>query len=77
MIARNEAANIARCLRSVAPIADEMIVVDTGSTDETAALARECGAAVFPFVWCDDFAAARNASSGAGDGRLGSLPGCR
>ena len=62
MIARDEAENISRCLRSVAPIADEMIVVDSGSTDETAALARECGAAVFPFAWCDDFAAARNAA---------------
>ena len=39
-----------------------MIVVDTGSTDETAALARECGAAVFPFAWRDDFAAAYNAA---------------
>ena len=62
MIARNEAANIGRCLDSVAPIADEMIVLDTGSTDETAALARARGAAVFPFVWCDDFAAAYNAA---------------
>ena len=62
MIARDEAANIVRCLNFVAPIADEMIVVDTGSTDETAALARECGAAVFPFAWRDDFAAAYNAA---------------
>ncbi len=62
MIARDEAANIARCLNSVAPIADEMIVIDTGSTDETAALARARGAAVFPFAWRDDFAAAYNAA---------------
>ncbi len=60
MIARNEAAGIARCLRSVRPLVDTMIVVDTGSQDATVAVARDLGAEVMQFAWCDDFAAARN-----------------
>ena len=44
VIAKNEAANIGRWLASVQPIADEMIVVDTGSTDGTADIARKGGA---------------------------------
>ena len=39
---------------------DEIVVVDTGSTDRTKEIAREFGAKVFDFVWIDDFAAARN-----------------
>ena len=60
VIAKNEAANIGRWLASMQPIADEMIVVDTGSTDATAELARQGGAKVFSFPWRDDFAAAKN-----------------
>ena len=60
VIAKNEAANIGRWLASVQPIADEMIVVDTGSTDGTADIARKGGAKVFSFAWRDDFAAAKN-----------------
>jgi glycosyltransferase involved in cell wall biosynthesis len=59
---RNEERNIIRCLDSARPVVDEMIVVDTGSTDRTVALAGEAGAAVSFFPWCDDFAAARNAA---------------
>lgn len=62
VIARNEAATLVRCLRSASSLVQEMIVVDTGSTDETVALAEAEGATVFHFAWCDDFAAARNAA---------------
>lgn len=62
MIARNEARCIVRCLRSVKPWVDEMIVLDTGSTDDTVALARAEGAQVHAFTWQDDFALARNAA---------------
>ncbi len=62
MIVRDEARCIARCLESVRPHVDEMIVLDTGSTDDTVAIAERCGATVHPFPWCDDFAAARNAA---------------
>jgi glycosyltransferase involved in cell wall biosynthesis len=60
MITRNEARCIARCLRSVKPWVDEMIVLDTGSTDQTVALAQAEGAQVHHFTWVNDFAAARN-----------------
>ena len=50
LITRNEAANIRACLESVA-WADEIIVVDSGSTDETAAIARSMGARVYEHDW--------------------------
>ena len=62
MIARNEARCIGRCLESVAPWVDQMIVLDTGSSDQTIAIARSLGAEVYHFNWCDDFSAARNAA---------------
>ena len=62
MIARDEAASIARCLRSVSAFVDQMIVLDTGSTDATASIARDLGAQVHHWPWQDDFAAARNAA---------------
>jgi glycosyltransferase involved in cell wall biosynthesis len=62
VIARNEARCIARCLTSARPYVDAMIVLDTGSTDDTVAIAEACGATVHHFTWCDDFAAARNAA---------------
>ncbi|MHB1627644.1 MAG: tetratricopeptide repeat-containing glycosyltransferase family 2 protein [Bacilli bacterium] len=61
MIVRDEADMIERCLGSVCEIVDEMIIVDTGSTDGTVALCESFGAAVFPFVWREDFSHARNA----------------
>jgi glycosyltransferase involved in cell wall biosynthesis len=62
VIARNEARCITRCLRSFAGHVDRMLVLDTGSTDDTVALARAAGAEVRHFEWCDDFATARNAA---------------
>ncbi|MFG6465585.1 glycosyltransferase family 2 protein [Roseateles sp. BYS87W] len=60
VIARNEAERIARLLDSVRPWVDEMLVLDTGSTDATRAVAAAHGARVARFTWCDDFSAARN-----------------
>jgi tetratricopeptide (TPR) repeat protein len=62
MIVKNEAAALGRCLASVRDIVDEIIVVDTGSSDNTKDIARQYGARVFDFPWCDNFAAARNES---------------
>jgi GT2 family glycosyltransferase len=62
IIARDEATNLSNCLRSVQGLFDEIVVVDTGSTDRTVEVARSFGARVFDFVWVDDFAAARNAA---------------
>lgn len=62
MIVRNEAGRLATCLESVRKLVDEMVVVDTGSTDGTPNLARSKGAKVFDFPWRDDFSAARNES---------------
>lgn len=60
MIMKNEAANLARSLAPVAAWVDEMVVVDTGSTDQSRALAQDLGARVFDFQWINDFSAARN-----------------
>jgi tetratricopeptide (TPR) repeat protein len=62
MIVRDEEASLEACLRSAADLVDEMIVVDTGSTDRTKEVAHRCGAKVFDFAWVNDFAAARNES---------------
>jgi len=64
MIVRNEARCLARCLDSVRAHVDEMLVLDTGSTDDTVAIAERSGARVARFDWIDDFAAARNAALG-------------
>ena len=60
VIARDEAPRIGRLLDSVRPWVDDMLVLDTGSSDDTVQVARSCGARVETFTWCDDFAAARN-----------------
>jgi len=62
MIVKNEQGHLARCLRSVKPLVDEMIVVDTGSSDHTPDIARIFGAKVFEFPWKNDFSKARNFS---------------
>ncbi len=60
LIVRDEGASLSASLQSIAPIASEIIVVDTGSTDRTKEVATSYGAKVFDFPWIDDFAAARN-----------------
>ncbi|NJN58919.1 MAG: tetratricopeptide repeat protein [Leptolyngbyaceae cyanobacterium SL_5_9] len=62
MIVKDEAENLPSCLNSVTAMVDEMVVLDTGSTDETVAIAQSLGAQVHHFSWCDDFSAARNAA---------------
>ena len=62
LIVRDEAAHLGDCLRSLASLVDEAVVVDTGSRDDTAALARAAGARVFESRWRGSFAAARNES---------------
>ena len=60
LIVKDEARCLARCLRSVQGVVNEIVVVDTGSADDTVRIARECQARVIDFAWRDDFAAARN-----------------
>lgn len=62
MIVKNEAENLPRCLESVKGIVDEIIVVDTGSTDETPRIAERYGAKVIQFEWTGSFSDARNES---------------
>lgn len=62
VIARNEAENIGRCLAALRPAVDAMVVVDTGSTDDTVAVAREAGAQVVEIEWPNDFGLARQAA---------------
>ena len=60
MIVKNEDKVIRRCLSCVKSFADEIIVVDTGSNDQTIKISREMGAYVYQIPWKDDFASARN-----------------
>jgi glycosyltransferase involved in cell wall biosynthesis len=62
MIVRDEERVLADCLGSVRAWVDEIIVVDTGSTDRTREIAREMGAKVFDFPWTESFSEARNES---------------
>jgi len=68
MIVKNEERFLGACLESVRGVVDEMVVVDTGSSDETRAIAERAGARVLDFQWADDFAAARNAGLEAARG---------
>ncbi|TYP75739.1 glycosyltransferase [Paenibacillus methanolicus] len=60
MIVKNEEKHLAKCLTSVQGLVDEIIVVDTGSTDATVNIAKQCQASVYHFEWVNSFAAARN-----------------
>lgn len=60
MIVRDEADNLARCLKSAYSLVDEIIVVDTGSIDNTKEIAVSFGAKVYDYTWSDDFSQARN-----------------
>lgn len=62
MIVRDEQAFLGPCLNSIKSLVDEIIVVDTGSADRSADIAKVYGALVYPFKWCQDFSAARNYS---------------
>ncbi|MFW5980294.1 MAG: glycosyltransferase [Halanaerobiales bacterium] len=62
MIAKNEAVNIARAIKSARDFVDEIIVVDTGSYDKTKDIAESLGANVFSEKWEEDFSKARNSS---------------
>ena len=62
MIVRDEAERIESCLNSVKGFVDEMVLLDTGSTDNTVALAEAAGAQVERLDWPGDFAPARNAA---------------
>lgn len=62
MIVKNEEAVLARCLDSVADLMDEIIIVDTGSTDRTKEIAAKYTDKIYDFEWISDFSAARNFS---------------
>ena len=69
MIVRNEEENLGRCLAGVKHLVDEMVIVDTGSTDRTREVAEAYGARVFSHPWSNDFAAARNYALEKAEGR--------
>ena len=62
MIVKNEARTLERILGNARVFCDELVVVDTGSSDQTVEIAKKMGAKVFEFTWINDFAAARNFS---------------
>lgn len=68
LIVRNEAAFLEGCLASIAGLVDEIVVVDTGSTDGTQGIAARFGARVLDLPWRDDFSFARNAGLDAATG---------
>ena len=59
-IALNEEAALPQCLGSVTGVVDEIVLLDTGSSDRTQEIARSFGAKVYDYKWCNDFSAARN-----------------
>ncbi len=62
MIVKDEARCLGACIDSVKELVDEIVIVDTGSSDGTVDIARTHGARIFDFRWCDDFSEARNFS---------------
>ncbi|MFT9055972.1 MAG: glycosyltransferase [Ethanoligenens sp.] len=69
MIVKNEHTCLERCLQSVQGVVDQIVVVDTGSTDDSQEICRRYHAEVYPREWDDDFAAARNAGIEKAKGR--------
>ncbi|GBU25872.1 glycosyl transferase [Fibrobacteria bacterium R8-3-H12] len=69
MIVKNEEKNIGECLKSAKGLADEIIVTDTGSSDNTVEIAKSYGAKIEHFAWAKDFSAARNYSISKATGR--------
>lgn len=62
MIVKNEDKNLDICLRSVRDYFDEIVIVDTGSSDKTKEIALKYTDKIYDFTWCDDFSKARNYS---------------
>jgi hypothetical protein len=60
MIVRDNERTLERAIKSIIPVADEIVIVDTGSTDSTLEIARKYTDRIYHFDWIDDFAAARN-----------------
>lgn len=77
MIVRNEEKVLARCLESVRGCVDEIIIVDTGSSDGTKEIAARFTDKIYDFEWIDDFSAARNYSFEQATGGLSALARCR
>ncbi|MFC4303431.1 glycosyltransferase [Cohnella boryungensis] len=70
MIVKNEEAVLDRCLQSVSRFVDEIVIVDTGSSDSTKEIARKYTNKIYDFKWINDFAAARNESLKYATGRF-------
>ena len=60
MVVKNEAEFLERCLNSILPLVQEVILVDTGSSDGTFQIARRFNVRIFEFTWRNDFSVARN-----------------
>lgn len=62
MIVKNESENLPKLFESIQGCFDQICITDTGSTDNTKEIAKQLGAEVYDFKWCNDFSKARNAS---------------
>jgi len=62
MIVKNEENNIEKCINSIKELVDEIVIVDTDSSDKTREIASKFTNKIFDFKWVDDFSAARNFS---------------
>ena len=60
MIVKNEEEVLFDCLNSIKEVVDEIIIVDTGSNDNTKNIAKKFTDKIYDFIWCNDFSAARN-----------------